>query len=943
MCIFIGSIMSDRAARRVHVVAWVVVAVAALPCRVIGQCTPLTCDTAVNGSIETASEVDCFTFTAGDAEIVDISVVSLAAGSSFQPEWRLLDGSGSPVGGDCGEFGRSEPNFPCALLPASGGPYRLEVEAAQPGDTGAYAVRFESVTADRACEDVPLTCAVPVYGTIDDPLDTDLFSFSVDDGEWIEISVVSGLHGGTVIDAAWRLVDASGVPVDGPCGVFSKLGIDYACGPLPATGNPYRVVVGDDDAKDAGQYKVRFQPLTSGAACSSTPLPCGVARTAAIDDPPPEEMCGFSACPVLDTELFSFTVNDGEHIAVTVENTSPSGDGFLAGWRILDHTGSPVEGTCGDFNASPANFECGPLPATGNPYRIEVGDVDQFVAGHAHVSVNFLTSTCATECPGDCDGSQAVAINELLMLVNIALGNASAPACIPGDANRDGMVGVDELITAVNKALNGCGDGTPPFIATFEPATCEMPLPEGQDPTNVRCGWLTVPENRRHPEGRTIKLAVVILKATGTNPEPDPLVILSGGPGQWAIDSVLPRFSSDFAAPIQSKRDIVVFDQRGSGRSQPALNCSEVSSYKDSLAVLTTTEEDVEIDTQIFIACRDRLVREGNDLSGYSSAATARDIDDLMTTLGYDRFNLYGLSYGTRVALTALRDQPGSRIRSAVLDSVVPPQVDGVRTGSALEGSFDRLLADCAADADCNRVYPNLRQETFDLIDQFTREPLMLSPIDPATGEPFPVIITGDRLIRLAESAFQSAALIPFLPTFVVTTAGGTTALLTAALGAVAAPALYSAGVQNAVLCNEEVPLIDPVRVEQERALVNPTLAHAFAYPDAYMRACPHFELPAPDPIEGEPVHSDVPTLIFAGQYDPNTPAAFGRLAAETLPNSSYFEFRGFGHVVLFQQAAPTGPPACAMQVMAAFLDDPQHAPDGSCVAAIPPPHFVGS
>ena len=100
----------------------------------------------------------------------------------------------------------------------------------------------------------------------------------------------------------------------------------------------------------------------------------------------------------------------------------------------------------------------------------------------------------------------------------------------------------------------------------------------------------------------------------------------------------------------------------------------------------------------------------------------------------------------------------------------------------------------------------------------------------------------------------------------------------------VAAPELYSPGVQNAVLCNEEMPLIDPVRVEQERALVNPTIAHAFAYPDAYMRACPHFGLPAPDPIEGEPVHSDVPALIFAGEYDPNTPPEFGRLAAETLP-----------------------------------------------------------
>jgi pimeloyl-ACP methyl ester carboxylesterase len=125
--------------------------------------------------------------------------------------------------------------------------------------------------------------------------------------------------------------------------------------------------------------------------------------------------------------------------------------------------------------------------------------------------------------------------------------------------------------------------------------------------------------------------------------------------------------------------------------------------------------------------------------------------------------------------------------------------------------------------------------------------------------------------------------------------------------------------------------------------MVNPVIAHAFAFPDSLMRACPHFDAPVPDPIEGEPVHSDVPTLILAGEYDPNTPTAYSRLAAETLPNSYYFEFRGFGHVVLSQQATRTGPPACAMQVMAAFIADPLHEPDGSCVAAIPAPHFLGS
>jgi len=923
------------------VIPMLIVAVTALPYAVAGQCTPLTCDTAVNASIDAASEVDCFTFNANDGETVEITAVHVGD-VSFRAAWRLLDSSGTPVPGSCGEFGPSHANFSCTLEGTSGGPYRLEVEAVEPGDTGAYAVRFETMTADSACEDIPLNCGVPVYGTTNDPLDTNLYSFSVEDGEWVEISALSGFHGGTVIEAAWRLIDGSGKPVTGPCGEFARNGIDFACGPLPASGNPYRIVVGDDDAKDAGQYKVRFQPLGADSACSDTPLTCGVARTVTIEDPPTDQMCGFVDCPVMDTELLSFSVNDGERIAVTVKNANWSAGGFLAGFRLVDRTGFPVAGDCGDYIDAPPNFECGPLPAAGNPYRIEVGDVDQFVIGHAHVSVNVLSSTCETECAGDCDGSQVVGIDELLMLVNIALGTTTPPHCIAGDRNRDGTVDIAELTSAVNKALNGCSDSPPPYVPKFLVAPCEVPPPEGQYPQYMQCGWLEVPENRDHPQGPKIKLAVVTLLSDQAATEPDPLVILSGGPGQWALDSVLPKLTHTLTGPIQTKRDIIVFDQRGSGRSKPALNCPEVSSYRDSLGVLTTTEQDVDIDTDIFNACRDRLVREGNDLSGYSSAATAQDINDLMTALGYDRFNLYGLSYGTRVALTAMRDLPAGRIRSVVLDSTVPPQVDLIHTGSAVEKSFDRLLADCAADPGCNAAYPNLRQTAFDLIDQLNREPLTLTPTDPVTHETFPAIISGDRLVRLAEAGFQNAALIPFFPTFITTTVAGNPALLTAALGVVALPELYSPGVQNAVLCNEEIPLIDRARVEQERAQVNPAIAHAYAYPDALMRACPHFGLPAPDPIEGAAVHSDVPTLILAGDYDPNTPAAFGRLAAQTLPNSHYFEFRGFGHVVLFQQDATTGPP-CAMQLMAAFLDDPQHAPDGSCVDAIPPPHFIGS
>ncbi len=453
-----GAAVPERASRDACVVAWLVLGVSALlPFGAEAQCTLLTCDVAVNASIDTSGEVDCFAFTASDGEIVDISVVSQAAGGSFRPSWILLDSSGTPVDGPCGSFGPSEPNYPCGPLAASGSPYGLGVRASHEGDdTGAYAVRFERVTAAYACEDIPLTCAVPVVETTDNPLDTDLFSFSVSDGEMVEISVMSGWHGGTVIGAAWELIDGTGNPVDGSCGQFAQSELYYVCGPLPASGNPYRIEVGDNDDSSAGQYKVRYQPLTLAEECSNTALECGRALTTAIADPPPDQLCGFALCPVLDTKLFHFSVNDGERIAVTVDTLEPTGPHFLAGWRLLDRTGNPVEGPCADISTAASSFVCGPLAAAGNPYQLEVGAALDLVFGNARVLVNFLTGPCATECTGDCDGSGDVVITDLLRAVNVALGNATIAACGPGDANRDGMITIEEILTAVNKALEGC-------------------------------------------------------------------------------------------------------------------------------------------------------------------------------------------------------------------------------------------------------------------------------------------------------------------------------------------------------------------------------------------------------------------------------------------------------------------------------------------------------
>ncbi len=542
-------------------------------------------------------------------------------------------------------------------------------------------------------------------------------------------------------------------------------------------------------------------------------------------------------------------------------------------------------------------------------------------------------------CVGDCNNDRSASIDELITGVAIATGRTPLSACVDFDPSQDGTVSIDELIGGVGNALRGCP------AARYVPAACAVPLPEGQDPANLTCGTLIVPENRDPPRGRNIEIAVAVLHATGPDPAPDPLVFLGGGPGGWVLDAALPSFTADIAAPIQSKRDIVLLDQRGTGRSRPALDCPEEVAQRDRYAEDLTPEEELERDVPLLLACRDRLAAEGNDLGAYNSAAIAIDVADLMDALGYEQWNVYGLSYGTRVGLTALREVSEGRIRSVVLDSVLPPQKDPTGFGPAIERSLRLMFADCDADPGCRSAYPNLEQTFFQLVEQFNAAPVTLMPIDSSTDQPFTVVFTGYRMARLAGFALADASLLPFVPLLLRSLAQGDTTLLTIALAQLAVPLLNSTGMTYSVLCFEDAPFVTPEILEMANRDVHPDILRAVGSDVEVIerRVCPLWGTPPPDPVENQPVFSTVPALILAGEYDVSTPPSLARLAAETLPNSFYFEFRGLGHVVLTQQVAASGPAACSLRLIAEFLDDPTREPDGACVAATPPPRFVGS
>jgi pimeloyl-ACP methyl ester carboxylesterase len=465
---------------------------------------------------------------------------------------------------------------------------------------------------------------------------------------------------------------------------------------------------------------------------------------------------------------------------------------------------------------------------------------------------------------------------------------------------------------------------TPRPNAKFSYGPCGFEMPDGQEPgEHITCGTLTVPEDRADPASPTIDLAIAIFSASSDEEAPDPLIYLAGGPGGPALGGDTTLFDREFAAAIQRDRDIVFVDQRGVGRASPALTCPEIGriSFRDAddpfLAALD--------------ACRSRLESSGVRLAAYNSRENAADIADLAAVLGYDAYNVYGVSYGTRLALTMMRDRPAG-IRSVILDSTLPLEVNVyAENPRAFEGALDAVFDACAADATCSGFAPNLRGRFFGLVDRLNASPVTVYVPDYYTAEPYPVLVDGDGLLSIVFQAMYVPDAIAALPALIVLTEQADSDLLGLyAYFSQAVTESIASGMYLSVQCHEEVPFntldgIAPANAPSLNASTRNELS-------SMLDKCAVWRVPPASPQENQPTVSDIPALVLAGRFDPITPPSYGRAAAQSLTRATYLEFPWASHGVLDE--------GCAMDIVAAFLDDPEVPPDASCVLASPPIEF---
>lgn len=470
--------------------------------------------------------------------------------------------------------------------------------------------------------------------------------------------------------------------------------------------------------------------------------------------------------------------------------------------------------------------------------------------------------------------------------------------------------------------------------ASFEPGPCPKTADPVAELEGARCGTLTVPENRTKPDSRKITLGVAIVAAEAAEPKPDPIVWLAGGPGDDAVGEA----KMAIGGGLNRDRDVIFMSQRGTYSADPALTCRNVDEFNARATGLVydapSTEREHVAATK---ACREKLAASGADLSAYNDIESAADYADLRTTLGLKEWNVYGISYGTQLALVYMRLHPGG-IRSVGIDGILPPSTGGSAvTWSAAKQGFDGVFKACAEQPDCNRRYPNLSATFERLVRELEAKPVTTTITLPDSQKQVKVVLDGGALVNWMTAATHVA---PQVPRALDELANGKPQRIAEqwAGGKYSPQAIgrLSHGLVYGVFCSGWTPYetqAEALRAGQKTYPSFPRSVQAQAPLLTSLRPdCDVWNVPAAPRSIRDVTESDIPTLAISGGFDAQTAAANGPYVARTLPNATVVTIPYVAHVVFATSK-------CAQSITVSFFDTPT-APNTDCLKDLKPPKF---
>lgn len=462
-------------------------------------------------------------------------------------------------------------------------------------------------------------------------------------------------------------------------------------------------------------------------------------------------------------------------------------------------------------------------------------------------------------------------------------------------------------------------------VGTFQPAPCALEgIPTHFEQKNdVQCGWVSVPVRHAVPDGKFIRLWTARIRAIGPAAA-DPVLYINGGPGVATVDSILPDLAeSKSLGMVRQQRDIILFDQRGSGRSEQSL-CPELASKLNSIEQdgLAPAAED-ERSRGEFVKCRDEIRRLGVDLDAYTTSATVADLEVLRRAFGVDKWNLLSISYGTLVALHAMRTNPGS-IRAAILNSPYPPNsVTWAEQASSAAAAYAAIDRACSEQTSCRARFGALVPKLESTLARLEREPLKVGK----------ELITGRRFADALWPIAVRSSTVRFVPLVIDRAHAGDAETIRRVVAKYAGGDSfggYSPAQGMAISCHEAGRTKE--WYARARALY-PALVSP-APDDSWDRLCATFRPGFADASFFAPVASAIPTLIYAGTLDPAAPTVDAYQAMRFLDRATLVEVKGAAH-------GPMGIDACTRGIASAFLTNPMVEPNVACVGKREPTGFA--
>jgi pimeloyl-ACP methyl ester carboxylesterase len=452
-------------------------------------------------------------------------------------------------------------------------------------------------------------------------------------------------------------------------------------------------------------------------------------------------------------------------------------------------------------------------------------------------------------------------------------------------------------------------------LGSLEFTPCQLGQPGTGATSRAECATLEVPEDPTRPDGRKITLKVALAASRAAEPAADPLVFFAGGPGQSATETF--ASTAPALARVREKRHLLFMDQRGTGGSNP-LACVIPMQLDDAMPT-------AELQVQLAKDCRDSL---DADLAQYTTTVAAADVEALRQAIGAPQLNLYGGSYGTRVAQEYARQQPGA-VRSIILDGVVPP---GLALGSEhainLEAALEKILSECANQAGCREAFGDPYRTLYALRDRARAEALPVSLRDPLTHQVRELKLDEGSvalIARLFAYAPETAALLPLL---LDEAAKGRPESLVAQAALVfdSLTGMINHGMQLSVICAEDAPRMQARPEDKDLvlgdSLVGVTLNQCSVWPKGPVSKDFH-----------APLVTDIPTLLLSGELDPVTPPRYGDEVLKSLGKARHLVGKGQGHIML--------PRGCTPRLVGEFVDklDPEGL-DAGCLEPLGPTPF---